>query len=234
MPWIFLTLMLANIVYFGWSFISVSQAPVRTLSVSVQQEGKPIVLLSERKQMPVTTPEAGKLDQGETPLEKGALLAVKEAPVAQCFNVGPFPSSVVAQGFGSNLSAKGFSVRIESRKAEGKDYWIYVPPFTNRAKAEERLRELRSKGVESFVVAEGAFVNAISLGHFSKKESAESFREKLLLAGVTAEYREMANTGAAGWVYAAPGSAKRDLKAAIEAEILRNPSLRKEAAACEE
>ena len=49
MPWIFLTLMLANVVYFGWNFISASQTPVRELSGPVVQEGKPIVLLSERK-----------------------------------------------------------------------------------------------------------------------------------------------------------------------------------------
>mgnify|MGYP006364965737 FL=1 len=48
MPWIFLTLMLANIVYFGWSFINTSQAPARQLSVAVVQEGARIVLLNER------------------------------------------------------------------------------------------------------------------------------------------------------------------------------------------
>lgn len=231
MPWIFLTLMLANIVYFGWNFISASQAPVRTLSAPVQQEGQPIVLLTERRQEALPVPEGSAEEQEEQAVVTPAVI---EAPVVQCFNVGPFQSPASAEGFSARMSGKGFLAKIEQRKAEGKDYWIYVPPFTNRAKAEERLRELRSKGVESFIVGEGAFVNAISLGHFSKKELAESLKDKLTAAGVVAEYREMANEGRVSWVYVAPGHAKRDLKPAVESEVLRNASLRKEVAACEE
>lgn len=229
MPWIFLTLMLANIVYFGWSFISASQAPVRVLSAPVQQEGKPIMLLAERKQSSMP-------DQELAPAAEPEIVAppIMEAPAVQCFYVGPFTVPASAQALSASMSGKGFYVRIEQRKAEGRDYWIYVPPFTNRAKAEERLSELRSKGIESFIVGEGPFVNAISLGHFSKKELAESFRDKLAAAGVVAEYREMANEGRVSWIYAAPGRAKRDLRAAVEGELLRDPLLRKEVAACEE
>lgn len=229
MPWIFLTLMLANIVYFGWNFISANQAPVRVLSTPVQQEGRPIVLLAERRQ-------EAPVEQEQTPEEEKEVVAqpVIEMPAEQCFNVGPFQSPASAEGFSVRMGGKGFLARVEQRKAEGKDYWIYVPPFTNRAKAEERLRELRSKGIESFIVGEGSFVNAISLGHFSKKELADAFRDKMTAAGVVAEYREMANEGRVSWVYVAPGARGRNLRGAVEGEILRNTSLRKEVAACEE
>lgn len=234
MPWIFLTLMLANIVYFGWNFMGASQAPVRALSAPVQQEGSRIVLLAERKEQPLPALDlsaeqlAGQSPEGE------AQQTVTAAPAVQCFNVGPFQSPGAADGFVDRMAGKGFVTKVEQRKAEGKDYWIYVPPFTNRAKAEERLRELRAKGVDSFIVPEGAFANAISLGHFSKKELAESFREKLSAAGVVSEYREMANEGRVSWVFVAPGSAKRDVRAPVEAEVARNASLRKEVAACDE
>jgi cell division protein FtsN len=232
MPWIFLTLMLANVVYFGWNFISASQTPVRELSGPVVQEGKPIVLLSERKLEALPEQEIASANE---PAEQQAVAQpVIGTPTQQCFNVGPFQSPASAEGFGGRMRGKGFLAKVGQRKAEGRDYWIYVPPFTNRAKAEERLRELKSKGVESFIVGEGAFMNAISLGHFSKKELAESFRDKLAAAGIVAEYREMANEGRVSWVYVAPGAAKGDLRAVVEGEVLSNTALRKEVAACEE
>lgn len=229
MPWIFLTLMLANIVYFGWNFISTGQTPVRTLSAPVVQQGERIVLLHERKVVAevVASPEGGAIT------EESPAVAVPEAvPVVQCFTVGPFLTS--SDAFVARMKGKGFSVRVEPRKAEGKDYWIYVPPFTNRGRAEEKLSELKAKGVESFIVSEGRFVNAISLGHFSKKELAQSFRDKMTAAGIVVEYREMATEGTVDWVYVAPAASKSDLRSTIDAELSRNDSLRRQVAACEE
>ncbi len=229
MPWIFLTLMLANIVYFGWSFISTGHTPVRTLSAPVVQQGERIILLHERK----TVAEVAASSEGDVVGDEPSVVAAPEAaPVVQCFTVGPFLTS--SDGFVARMKGKGFSVRIEQRKAEGKDYWIYVPPFTNRGRAEEKLSELKAKGVESFIVSEGRFVNAISLGHFSKKELAQSFRDKMTAAGIVVEYREMASEGTVDWVYVAPAASKSDLRSTIDAELSRNDSLRRQVAACEE
>lgn len=229
MPWIFLTLMLANIVYFGWNFISTGQTPVRTLSAPVVQQGERIVLLHERK----TVAEVAVTPEGDVIGDESPVVAAPEAaPVVQCFTVGPFLTS--SEGFVARMKGKGFTVRVEPRKAEGKDYWIYVPPFTNRGRAEEKLSELKAKGVESFIVNEGRFVNAISLGHFSKKELAQSFRDKMTAAGIVVEYREMASEGTVDWVYVAPAASKSDLRSTIEAELSRNDSLRRQVAACEE
>lgn len=229
MPWIFLTLMLANIVYFGWSFISTGHTPVRALSAPVVQQGERIVLLHERKavtQVPASPGEEAVVD------ESPAVAVPEAAPVVQCFTVGPFLTS--SDGFVARMRGKGFSVRVEQRKAEGKDYWIYVPPFTNRGRAEEKLSELKAKGVESFIVSEGRFINAISLGHFSRKELAQSFRDKMTAAGIVVEYREMASEGSVDWVYVAPAASKSDLRSAIDAELARNDNLKRQVAACEE
>lgn len=229
MPWIFLTLMLANIVYFGWSFISTGHTPVRTLSAPVVQQGERIILLHERK----AVAEVAALPEGDAVGDESPVVVVPDAaPVVQCFTVGPFLTS--SDGFVTRMRGKGFSVRVEQRKAEGKDYWIYVPPFTNRGRAEEKLSELKAKGVESFIVNEGRFVNAISLGHFSKKELAQSFRDKMTAAGIVVEYREMVSEGTVDWVYVAPAASKSDLRSAIDVELSRNDSLRRQVAACEE
>lgn len=232
MPWIFLTLMLANIVYFGWSFISESQTPAQALSAPIVQEGARVMLLQEQKTHASTLTQP--LVEHSGLVEDAPVVPERVAAQLQCFFVGPFASMAVAEQFAERMQGKGLQFRVDQRKAEGKDYWVYVPPFITRAKADERLAELRAKGVESFIVSEGSFANAISLGHFTKKELAQAFRGRLTAAGIVAEYRELASEGRVGWVYLAPRAAKTDSKAIIDAELLKNEALRKEAASCEE
>lgn len=231
MPWIFLTLMLANIAYFGWNFIGASQVPARPVSMAIAQEGDRIQLLQERKEVPASATEEPAPAEAVVP---EPVVEEKVVTVAQCFTVGAFQASAMAEQFAGRMRSKGLVTRIELRKAEGRDYWVYVPPFTSRAKAEERLRELKLRRVESFIVGEGAYVNAISLGHFSKKELAQDFLRKMTDAGIVAEYREMANKGTVSWVYVAPATAAADARKAIDAELAKKGELRKEVASCEE
>lgn len=234
MPWIFLTLMLANVVYFGWGFVQAGQAPARPVATKVPQEGARILLLSERKAAP-----AGAAGAAQSPVEA---IESKEAtapvPVVlgapQCYFVGPFATSAGLMQFAERMRQGHFSVRIDERKAAARDYWVYIPAFTNRAKAEERLQELRSKGIESFIVADGRYVNAISLGHFSRKELAQSFRDKMAAAGLVVEHREVVEERESKWVFLSPARAKTSLRKAVDDELLRDATLRREAAACEE
>lgn len=227
MPWIFLTLMLANIVYFGWKFMEGNQPQARPAEQVVVLEGERIQLLSERKEPVVAMPA-----------EEEVVADVESAPVIvaaapQCFFVGPLGEQQV-EPLATRMRGKGFAVRVDQRKAKVKDYWVFLPAFTSRAKAEERLRELRDRGVESFIVTEGRFINAISLGHFSKRELAESFRDKMQAAGVMVEFRELDQDAVERWLYLAPSLAKADLRAAVDQELARNRELRRENAACEE
>lgn len=228
MPWIFLTLMLANIVYFGWKFMEGTQPQARPAEQAVVLEGDRIQLLSERKELPAPIEPEGSPSAAEDEQEP---VVVAAAP--QCFFVGPLGEQQV-ETLALKMRAKGFAARVEQRKAQAKDYWVFFPALTSRAKAEERLRELRARGIESFIVTEGRFINAISLGHFSRRELAESFRDKMMAAGVTVEFRELDVEGVERWLYLAPSSAKADLRAAVEQEIARSRELRRENAACEE
>jgi len=238
MPWIFLTLMLANVVYFGWSFVRAGQAPARPVAMMVPQEGARILLLSERK----TAPAGGALGAAERPVET-ADAAKEPAPVPeilgavgapQCFSLGPFDTSTGLMRFAERMKEKRFSIRVDERKAAARDYWVYVPSLINRAKAEERLQELRAKGIESFIVPDGRYANAISLGHFSRKELAQSFRDKMAAAGLVVEYREVVEEQVSRWVYLSPARSKTSLRTAIDEELMRDSTLRREAVACEE
>lgn len=229
MPWIFVCLMLANAVYFGWKFMEGTQPQSHPVAAEAVVAGATVQLLSEKPELlPPPAP-------AEEKSEEEVLVA---APVTgggpQCFSVGPFVADAGLQKFVSFMQGKGFSTRVDKRKVDGKDYWVFVPAFTNRDKAEERLKDLKSRGIDGFVVKEGVFINAISLNHFSRKELAQSFLEKMQAAGVSVEYREISQSGVERWVYLAPARSKADLRASVDAQVSKQDGLKRENASCEE
>lgn len=230
MPWIFLCLMLANAVYFGWKFMEGTQPQARAVSTEVAQSGAKILLLSEKPELaaPVIEDKAPEPAPAETP----ATPVIASGP--QCFNVGPFTSDAPLQKFLGPLQDKRFTARVDKRKVDAKDYWVFVPAFTNREKAEERLRELKSRGIDGFIVKEGVFVNTISLNHFSRKDLAQAFQQKMKEAGVGVEFREISQPGVERWIYLAPGHGKADLRGQIDAQLAKQDGLKRENASCEE
>lgn len=225
MPWIFLCLMLVNVVYFGWGFMNSVQPQVRVTSAATAQGGR-IRLLSESPELQQAAA------QGSEPAE--AMPVPVAAAVPQCFNVGPFATEGVLQSFASAMRAKRFVVRVDKRKVDEKDFWVFIPAFTTRAKAEERLRELKARGIDGYVVKDGVFINSISLNHFSRKELAQSFLEQMQAAGVTVEYRELSRPGMEQWVYLEPGPSKAELRDEIDGFLAKHEGLKRENASCEE
>jgi hypothetical protein len=83
-------------------------------------------------------------------------------------------------------------------------------------------------------VREGAFINAISLNHFSRKELAQAFLQKMQAAGISVEYREINQASVERWIYVAPARSKVDLRATVDAQVSRQDGLKRENASCEE
>jgi hypothetical protein len=230
MPWIFLSLMLANAAYFGWKFMESSQPQARPGAVVTAQVGDRVLLLSERPGLipaPVATPVA-------SPEAQPAVVAAVTGSGPQCFNVGPFATDEKLKHFVGVMKGKHFFVRMDPRKVDAMDYWVFIPAFTIRAKAEEKLRDLQGRGVSGFVVKDGAFANAISLNHFSRKELAQSFLEKMQAEGISVEYREIPRNESERWAYLAPAQVKTSLREAIDAQLEKKDNLKRENAPCEE
>lgn len=60
-------------------------------------------------------------------------------------------------------------------------FWVYIPPLKDKAAVNQKLAQLKARGVtDYFVVQEaGEWLNAISLGVFKSRESAQNFLEGL-------------------------------------------------------
>ena len=64
--------------------------------------------------------------------------------------------------------------------SEGKErrkkvnYWVVIPPFSSRVEAISARRALqRAKVVDTFIIQSGSRANALSMGLYSKEESAK-------------------------------------------------------------
>lgn len=223
-------LMAINAVFFGWKFMEGSAPQSAIKQKSFPQVGARIQLLSEAK-LPAA-PIAPAVAEGAA--EGEAAPPVSDVPARQCFYVGPFGSDGEARSFASNMRGKRFVARLDKRKVDVKDYWVFIPAFTNRQKAEEKIRELRTRGIQGFVVKEGMFVNAVSLNHFSRKDLAQSYLDKMRDAGVPVEFREMTSVGAEPWAYVSPGQSKDDLRGTIDGFLGGHAGLKREITACED
>ena len=125
MPWVFLCLVLANTVYFGWKFVEERPASNGRSDFSVQGQG--ILLLSEKAATSDALVAAPKDDASDE--DEPSKSAVSASPVASCFYVGPFGSEPVAKQFGALMREKGYSFKSEARKVEEKDVGLTTKWF---------------------------------------------------------------------------------------------------------
>jgi len=95
------------------------------------------------------------------------------------------------------LSALQLGDRLNQYQFEHEiGYWVYIPPLQNKAAVNRKISELKARGVrEYFVVQEaGQWRNAISLGVFKTRESAQKFLDDLRTKDVkTARFGQRAS-----------------------------------------
>lgn len=223
MPWIFFTLLLVNVLYFGWGMMQSSTLPRVKVPVSeTTPDDKRLVLLSERA------------DLGGRPVDAAATEPVVVASTAPaCYSVGPYTSDDQPARFVTRMEAKHLVTRLDHDQIDGFDYWVFLPPQPDESTAEDKLQELHHHGISGTLVTEQPFANAISLGHFSDEGQANSLRDKMLAANVQAELRKLPQSIPESWVYVAPGTAKVDIGKVIDSAIAATPAVHKQPAPCE-
>lgn len=237
MPWIFLVLVLVNIGYFGWNFfVPKVEQPGAAAILAASRPDQRLSLVTERR------PKGAVVEVVSTgPLKGGDVAAptelVDSAPVVaatgrQCYWVGPYAGVEPRKAAQARLLAGGFVVRDESIAGTATDYWVFFPAFVTRDQAEIKLAELRRRGVDSFIVNDGAFVNAISLGHFAQAEKAQAFMARLQGEGWPVEMRSQPKAARELWLYVAPGRNK-DSRVFIDRLIGNDPVLKRRPAPCE-
>ncbi|WP_111658276.1 SPOR domain-containing protein [Isoalcanivorax indicus] len=184
MRWVFYSLLILNVIYLGWQLLGYTAAPAPPV-VSRAAAPASLQLLEEAGH------RAGAVRRADSP-----------ARGAMCVVAGPWGQRADAEALraqAAEISPRGRVQPVTVRR--DRLNWVYLPPQARREDALGALRELQSRGVDSFIVSEGEDANAVSLGYFSSEESARGLQVRMRDAGYPAEVRETWRETVEYWVY---------------------------------
>jgi hypothetical protein len=179
MKWIVGLLLLANLALFGWMrWGSMLTVDVDAVSVQAALNADKIKLLPLHS---ASAPAASGVALTLSPPVVSAVPVVpaldKSAKAANCAEWGEFSGDDLVRAQQA-LDALKLGDKLSLRSAEqDHGYWVYIPPVKNRAQAEQKIAELKARGVKDYFVVQekGRWLNAISLGVFKSKEAAQKF-----------------------------------------------------------
>ncbi|MFK0572821.1 SPOR domain-containing protein [Endozoicomonas sp.] len=182
MRWTVIFLVFANLGYFAWGSYHESREGywLPEESDAYEASGERLVLISE-------TGRADSSSSGATAGMKAFRNSSAQAgrrQVNQCLVVGPFANVVEVDELQQRLFAVGVSSQEKADdNSQQQDYWVHIPPLPSRDAAIRLLRELQAQRIDSFVITQGELANGISLGLFSRSESAKVVSRRLTNAG---------------------------------------------------
>jgi len=198
MRWVFVILLVLNIIYFGWELDLETRFEVQNSrsAVLIPPAVKQLQLISELK----TPPETRELMDTESvttvAAESAELELMVPAPdqlVAElpdillaevdnivstnsCYRYGPMLEEQLVIGLHDWFRSRNAQARIHFTEEQGANmFWIYLTPQQSRENALAVLEEMKNKGIGDYrLISRGELVNAISLGLFSSREAVDA------------------------------------------------------------
>jgi len=126
-----------------------------------------------------------------------------------CTLVGPFEKILNAEYFVERLQALDVQGQVQEVEVPGElGYWVYLPSLSSRKEAFDTLRELQSKGIDSYVIPRGDLENGISFGMFSQENLAKRRLEDMRKQGYAAELQAVERSYKETWVVLQPGQSQ--------------------------
>jgi len=200
---LFLFLLLLNVAYFSWQyFYPPAATPEGTPTRVGNNHGVPsLTLLSERdKPQPevAQAPQEPSQPAAQKPVTapppvKPAPPPVKPAPppIRRCLAVGPTKWRAVLDRLHAKLAKGGVDAAIDEKERQVVvGYWVHLPATRSESKARADMRALQAKGVRDIAVAatEGEFV--VSLGIYSRADTADDRLSKIRRIGYKQAVRD--------------------------------------------
>ena len=176
----FLLLLLANLMFFGWANWVDRPAP------------------RSRAASPVP---ALQLATGSDAAAGGGAVSGAAAARPACRSLGPFAEEAGARAAGSVLAGRGFKPsarRVDGSVADG--YWVYIAA-ADAAGQRRVLRQLARAGVrDAAIVGEETNGGRVSAGVFSEQQGAEERAAAVRGAGLEPVLEERHRSTSAWWL----------------------------------
>lgn len=205
MRWIVGSLVAINIVVFIWQLMI--RDPEQDSSPPPRQslnEGQSIKLLGEIEE---ETLQAMLADRERIKLDAPA---DEEDSQPLCTLIGSFEKVLRAEYFVERLEALDVEAAVQEVEIPGEiGFWVYLSSLDSRKEAFNKLRELQSKGIDSYVIPRGELENGISFGMFSQEKLANQRLAYMKEQGYTAELKEVERSYKETWVILQPGEGQQ-------------------------
>ena len=200
MRYIFFTLLLLNLGYFGYATF-LKQPPAPPVTVTSPSRADTIYLLSENND--ANAASDAQLDQViNNPVNRS------DTDAHDCMAVGPFTDVFSGQALVRQLQALDMKVRLQAfDQPTGKnDYRVLIPPADSLQDAFRKLRELKSRNIDSHVITQGKYALGISLGVFADESEAKIMQANREKAGYKVEVVQIPRYNREFWVFSSQGS----------------------------
>ncbi len=236
MRWIFLCLISFNLVYFSWQQWLESEQPrqITPQPVAGGHEGERLMLLTER------LPEAGSaapppsIGVAKVSPVHQAVDHVEHKKQALCPHAGPFGTELDAVALVELLRVDGYLAQTQSVGISKEvDNWVLIPARISKRESMVLLKELQTKKIDSYLVAEGEHRNAISLGLFKKRSSAEGVQERMLAAGYESNIQTLERLTFEYWVKIDMSNEPQEREERLEKNILNGKNISFSKSLCE-
>ncbi|MFV2060463.1 MAG: hypothetical protein ACC653_07230 [Gammaproteobacteria bacterium] len=112
---------------------------------------------------------------------------------SHCYRLGPFVGKPSVTKALELLNAQGIIAKQSSYKDRNQDgFWVFIPPQLSRKKAKEIIAKFKIIGEKHyFLVANGEFKNAISLGLFALRKHANARLDEMTIKGFNPAIRNV-------------------------------------------
>jgi len=113
-------------------------------------------------------------------------LTVARSDELVCLEWGGFSGTGLTQAAAA-LSTLQLGDKLARRQIEhDTGFWVYIPPLRSKAAVNRKIGELRELGIKEYFAVQtpGPWLNAISLGVFKTRDSAQNFLDHLRAKGV--------------------------------------------------
>ncbi|HYW05084.1 MAG TPA: SPOR domain-containing protein [Gammaproteobacteria bacterium] len=214
---LFLALLLANLLLFGWYYRQQpSGTQVRHRGVTLHAN-VPHLRQLESGSVPAYR-KARQPPGGEAAAAAGSAPgggSVKATPVgATCLSVGPYASRHAAEADAVRYQQAGLKVdrrRVSDQFRVGT--WVYLGPFHSQRAAQKQVARLHRMGVHDlYLVADPRWRNAVSLGLYSKRASVTRRVRELHRLGVHPEVRVRYRSRERFWLTVHPADGGQSLE----------------------
>lgn len=167
-------LIFLNVSYLVWMLAFSDGKKNQVIPVVVSQSGSNLRLLSELS----SAERAGLIPKEDIQVAASEVLVELGTPY--CASLGPFETRASAENAIGHIARSGLSSELRTVVLEtGERYRVYLPSFKNYDAASSELRKLRAKKIDSYIMQDEGFSNAISLGIFSSRDGAEGLQKKM-------------------------------------------------------